>query len=169
MKVVDIANEIYLENASPSDTSISSIAFWIRSSVGKLNNLVYESFVVDSTSLEVVDGSGKEISTLAAAIIKMMYKVYRIDLDIRSNMTSLTNDTVLEAVDENFKIKRINRSEVLKTLATLKKDSLKELTDIVHYYRSYNGSPDSISGDDTQWGYYQGTSTQYVRSVVGPV
>lgn len=169
MKVVDIANEIYLENASPSDTSISSIAFWIRSSVGKLNNLTYESFILHPTSLEIVDGSDNEISTLAAAIVKMMYKVYRIDLDIRSNMSSLTNDTVLEATDENFKIKRINRSEVLKTLATLKKDSLKELTDIVHNYRSYNGSPDAISGDDMIEGHYVGVSSQYVRSISGPV
>jgi hypothetical protein len=175
MKVVDLANQIWLENAQPSDTSIPSIAFWIKTNLGKLNNLIYESFVVDPTSQEIFNGgwpvqatTQNSLKPLAAAIIKQMYKVYRTDLDIRSNITALSTDNVLEAQDENFKIKRVNRSEVLKTLTQLKKDSVQELREMIHYYRSYNGSPDAIAGDDTQYGYFYSVTDQYSRSIPSP-
>jgi hypothetical protein len=155
MKVVDIANEIYLENASPSDTSIAAIAYWIRSNVGKLNTLIY------------VDCDGAEINELAAAIIKMMYKVYRTDLDIRANLFSMQNDSVIAANDDGFSIKKINRSEVLKTLTSFKKDTVKEMYDLVHGYRSYNGAPSQVAGDDTTEGHYVGIPSPFTRNVVG--
>ena len=167
MKVVDIANEIYLENAQPSDTSIPAIAFWIRSNVGKLNNLIYTNYSINQTNLEVVDASDVEIDILAAAIIKVMYKVYRVELDIRGILAGIGTDSVLEARDQDFSVKKINKSELLKTMTAFKKDSLKELHDLVHYYRSYNGPPSQIAGDDTVVGYYAGITSQYVRSSVG--
>lgn len=166
MKVTDIANEIYLENASPSDTSIPSIAYWIRTNVGKLNAIIYEAFYVDPTSLEIFEADGTEIDILPAAIIKMMYKVYRVDLDIRRMMTALQADSVIEAKDLDFSVKRINKSEVLKTLTTMKKDSLKELQDLIHNYRSHKGSPTQVTGDDNVQGHYSGTNdVAYTRGV----
>ena len=167
MKVVDIANEIYLENASPSDTSVSAIAFWIRSNVGRLNAMLYESFYLDQTSLEVLDSAGAEISILGAAVIKSMYKVYRVELDIRNILAGIGVDSVLEARDQDFSVKKLNKSELLKTMTGFKKDVVKELTDLVHNYRSYNGAPSQVAGDDTVAGYYAGTSYQYTRSVIG--
>lgn len=167
MKIVDISNEIWLENAEPDDTSIPAIAFWLRSNVGKLNNLIYENFSVDTTSLEIFDDSGNEITELAAAILKMMYKVYRTDLDIRNNIHSIRNDSVLSATDEGFSVKRINRSEVLKTLSTIKQENVKELASLVHNYRSYKGAPVQVAGDDTVIGHYAGITSQIVRSNVG--
>jgi hypothetical protein len=167
MKVVDIANEIYLENAQPSDTSIPAIAFWIRSNIGKLNNLIYTNYSINQTNLEIVDSSGNEVDILAAAIIKTMYKVYRVELDIRGILAGIGVDSVLEARDQDFSVKKINKSELLKTMTAFKKDSLKELHDLVHNYRSYNGSPSQVAGDDTVVGYYAGITSQYVRSNVG--
>lgn len=163
MKVVDIANEIYLENASPSDTSIPAIAFWIRSNVGKLNNYVYESYSIDAASLEIVDSSGSEIQELAAAILKEMYKIYRIELDIRANINAVNNDSVLAASDEGFSVRRVNRSELLKTLTSQKRDALKELETMVGYYRSYNGAPSQVAGDDTVAGVYPHNYNAYER------
>jgi len=175
MKVVDLANQIWLENASPTDTSIPAIAFWIKTNLGKLNSLTYESFVVDPTTQEIFNGGWgtqaipqNALYSLAANIIKHMYKVYRTDLDIRATINSLSNDTVLEAGDENFKIKKVNRTEVLKVLTQIKKDTLEELEKMVHYYRSYNGSPDAISGDDTVYGYFYSVTDQYSRSIPNP-
>ncbi len=165
MKVVDISNEIYLENASPSDTSIASIAYWVRSNVGKLNTILYESFYVDTTTLEIMASDGTEIGIIPASVIKMMYQVYRLELDIRRTFTSMQTDTVIEGRDLDFSVKRINRNEILKTLTQSKKDTLKELTDLVHNYRSYFGAPSQVTGDDTQQGFYQGTTWQYVRNV----
>jgi hypothetical protein len=166
MKVVDIANEIYLENASPSDTSIPAVTFWVRSNVGKLNSMVYEAFIVDPVSLEIIDSATQEeIDEIAASIIKMMYKVYRLDLDIRGMMTGMKLDSVIEARDQDFGIKRINRSEVLKTLTTLKKDTIKEMMDLIHTYRSYHGAPAQVAGDDTEAGHYVGITDGYTRNI----
>lgn len=169
MKVVDIANEIFLETASPSDTTVAAIAFWLRSNVGKLNAILYEDFSVDATTLEILNGDGTEISELAAAILKMMYKVYRVDLDIRATMTSLTTDGIIEAKDMDFSVKRVNRSEVLKTLTAFKKDTIAELTSLVHNYRSYNGAPAQVAGDDTEPGHYVGVASFFTRSSVSVV
>jgi hypothetical protein len=166
MKVVDISNECFLENASPSDTSIPAIAFWVRSNVGKLNSMIYEAFIIDPTSLEIIDSTtGLEIDEIASAIIKMMYKVYRLDLDIRGLMTGIKLDSVIEARDQEFSVKRINRSEILKTLATLKKDTIKEMMDLIHTYRSYHGAPAQIAGDDTEAGHYVGVTDGYTRNI----
>lgn len=163
MKVVDIANEIYLENASPSDTSIPAIAYWLRSNVGKLNTVLYEDFYIDDTSLEILDASAVEISYVAVAILKVMYKVYRIELDIRANLDAINANGILEANDEGFSIKRINRSEVLKTLTSFKKDTLTELNNLIHNYRSLKGLPSQIAGDDTVAGIYPHNYNAYER------
>jgi hypothetical protein len=164
MKVVDIANEIYLENASPEDTSISAIAFWIRSNVGKLNTILYEDFSLDSSSFEILDGGGTEISYIAVAIMKAMYKVYRVELDIRANINAINNDSILAASDEGFSIRKVNRSEVLKTLTAFKKDTLTELTQLMHNYRSLNSMPSQVAGDDTEKGIYPHNYSAFERT-----
>ena len=164
MKVVDIANEIYLENSSPSDTSMAAIAFWVRSNVGKLNTILYEDFYVDESSLEILDAGNVEISYIAVAIIKAMYKVYRTELDIRANINAINSDTVLAATDEGFSIKKINRSEVLKTLVGFKKDTLAELNGLMHNYRSLKGMPSQVAGDDTEKGIYPHNYNAYERT-----
>lgn len=154
MKVVDIANEIYLENASPSDTSIAAIAFWIRSNVGRLNVILYEDFYIDDSTLEILDEGATEISALATAVLKAMYQVYRIELDIRANITAISDNSVIAASDEGFSIRRVNRSETLKTLTAFKKDSLLELNTLMHNYRSLKGMPSQVAGDDVYAGDY---------------
>jgi len=165
MKVTDIANEIYLENDSPTDTSIPSIAYWIRTNVGKLNTLIYENFYVDSSTFEIFTIDAVEIGEIQSAIIKTMYKVYRVELDSRKIISSMRTDSVLEAKDQEFSIKRVNKSEVLKTLSAMKNDALKELRDLVHNYRSYYGEPSQVAGDDTEIGHYVGVSDGYTRNV----
>jgi len=164
MKVVDIANEIYLENASPTDTSIAAIAFWLRSNVGKLNTILYEDFYVNDSSLEIFDSANAEISYIAVAIMKAMYKVYRIELDIRANINAINNDSILAATDEGFSIKKINRSEILKTLTAFKKDTLVELNGLMHNYRSLKGMPSQVAGDDTEKGIYPHNYSAYERT-----
>lgn len=168
MQVVDIANEIFLENASPTDTSITAIAFWIRSNVGKLNTLLYEDFYVDPTTKEIFRcGTTCTINILAAAVVKAMYKVYRSDLDIRNLIAGLGSDLVQSAKDMDFEVVRVNRSEILKTYNLIKAAATKELQDLVHYYRSYNGPPSQVAGDDTYEGYYTGALNEYIRGYLG--
>ena len=53
MKIVDIADELYRELAEPSDLSIPAISFWLRSNIGKLNNLISTAYLIDEDTLEI--------------------------------------------------------------------------------------------------------------------
>ena len=87
MKVVDIANEIYLELGSPTTTSLAAVSFWIRSNIGRLNNLINENFSILQPTYEIIntfsDNTVEEININAAAILKKMYFLHHYDTLIR--------------------------------------------------------------------------------------
>jgi hypothetical protein len=147
---------------SPTDTSVAAIAFWIRSKVATINNLLFESFVIDG-NLEIVDANGVEITSEAAAVLQHLYKIYDYDVRIRSNMNSLNNDQLVEATEQGVTLRRVNRNEVSKTYASLKKDELKELNALINAYRSRSSGPTQIAGDDTVVGVYPDDS--YSRDI----
>lgn len=165
MKVQDIANEIYIEAGSPSSTSIPAISFWVRAKVGALNNILFESFTIDSVTYEIVDGCGAEINPEAVAIIKQMYRVYDYEIQIRSNMNSLAGDSILEVTDQGSSVKKVNRNEVSKTLAQVRKDESTALNNLITSYRLRGAGPKQVAGDDTQVGHYDGGNMIYVRSL----
>ena len=168
MKIVDISNFLWLQNNSPQDTSIASIAYWVRSNLPRLNSLLYEDFWIDPTTFEIMDG-GKEtphhINLRAVAILEVMFRDYLVSLDIRRLMVSVVQDGVLKATDQEFSVEKVNKSELLKTLTAFKKDTLKEMWDLVHVYRSYH-SVFSIAGDDTEKGFFEGVMARgYIREL----
>jgi hypothetical protein len=164
MKVVDIANQIYLELGSPTSTSIPTIAFWIRSKVGDINNLLFEDFEL-SNEYEIVDADGVEITPEAVSIIKKLYMVHDYNIQIRAHMTSISTDTVLEVNDAGSSVKKINRNEVSKTIATLRNMEEQALRDLVTAYRMRGASPKQITGDDTVVGYYGESTIMDLRIV----
>lgn len=76
MKVVDIADQIYQALAEPSDISLVSVVYWLRSNIGALNNYINQDFYVDDSTLEInrVDDSDAsliiEMAPIEAAILK---------------------------------------------------------------------------------------------------
>lgn len=154
MKVVDIANEIYVEMGQPTDNTLGSIAFWIRAKVGDINNLLFECFKVDPNTLEITADSC-EISPEAVAIIKKLYKVYYYDILIRGNLTALGSNSIILIEDQGQSIQRVNRNEIMKTLASLKKDELADCNNLINAYRIRKSSPSQVAGDDTQQGVYE--------------
>jgi len=58
MKIVDIADEIYRELSEPATISIPSIAFWIRSNVGELNNRINTTFKIVEYGADAYEFSG---------------------------------------------------------------------------------------------------------------
>ena len=51
-KVVDIADQIHRELGSPTDLGISVIAFWVRTNIGGLNNMINQNFKITPTQLD---------------------------------------------------------------------------------------------------------------------
>lgn len=148
MKVVDIANEIYMDEGSPTSTSVPAIAFWIRGKVGEINNLLFENYVINA-SYEIVNESGAEITPEAVSIIKKLFKVYYYDVQIRGFMNAITTDSVLEVTDNGSSVRKVNRNEVSKTLSVLKKDEVLQLQQLITAYRLKGSTPSQVTGDDT--------------------
>lgn len=147
MTVTEIATQIYTELGSPTSNSVAAIEYWLRSKVGELNTLLFEDFSLVSD--EIVDGDGNEIGINAAAILKKLYKVYDYEVQIRAQISAVGVDTILSVSDQGSSVTKINRNEVSKTLASVKKDEQAELNNLITAYRMHGATPSQVTGDDT--------------------
>ncbi len=154
MTVNEIATEIYTDNGSPSDTSVSAIEYWIRGKVGTLNSKIFTSFIVNSGN-EVVDENAVAIDINAAAILKKMWQVDRYDTLLRTQLTALTSgDDMVEISDDGATYRRSNKGETVKSLKELKKNDSEELERLVAGYKIRSSSPLQVAGDDTEIGHF---------------
>ena len=158
MKVVDIADEVYRELATPSDLSIPAVAYWLRSNIGALNNYINTSYVINSTSFEIeqTDRSDvtSEITEEAKSILKKMYMVHHYDNKVRYNIGAAATDTVIEVSDGGSRVRKINKNEVMKTLTGLKKQEHDELQKLIAAFKIKASAPRQVTGDDTVEGNY---------------
>ena len=95
-KIVDIADEIYRELGEPSDVSIPSIAFWLRTNLGKLNILINKRYSINTLDLEVDAISPETFTITEKSIFKKTYKIHYYDRQIikligKSNTLNLIN------------------------------------------------------------------------------
>jgi len=155
MKVVDIAQEIYMDLNSPSDLSVAALSYWIRANVGRLNSLIFANFYINS-SYEIVDAdnSDAEIDIIAAAILKKLYMVHRYSVIIRSKLTDINSDDVVEVKDQNTSVRRLDKTQLIKSISTEKKQEEEELKYLINAYRSRKSAPKQIVGDDIVPGAY---------------
>jgi hypothetical protein len=150
MKIVDIATQIFQDAGEPSSSSVPAITYWIRGKVGDINVLLYENFTVEENSgdYEILNGDS-EISADAVAIIKKMYEIYDYQVQIRAQMNALASDSILEFNEvDGSSFRRTNRNEISKTLASIRKDELQSLKDLVTAYRIKQAVPLQSTGDD---------------------
>tara|TARA_B100001123_G_C15252353_1_gene1003260 strand:+ start:82 stop:585 length:504 start_codon:yes stop_codon:yes gene_type:complete len=156
MKVVDIADEIYRELDSPTDLSIPAIGFWIRSNVGVLNNYISTNFEINS-SLEIDSSDSdtlEEIGPKEVAILKKMYYVYDYEKKLRGVLGAASLDAVIQITDLGTSIRKVNKNEVGKTFAQVKKQEMEELHRMIAAYKIAASAPRQVAGDDTEEGYY---------------
>jgi hypothetical protein len=153
MKIVDIANEIFVDIGQPTSTSVPAIAFWVRGKIGDINNLLCEDFVFSST-YEIVDGNGDEIAPEVVAILKKLYKIYDYENQIRVNLNALTTDSIIEVTDQGSSVRKVNKNEVSKTLASLKTGEEQSVKEMITGYKLRLGAPSQVTGDDDVRGYY---------------
>lgn len=168
MKVIDIADEIFRELAEPSDISLTSIVFWIRSNVGALNNYINQDFVIDDTSLEInrkdEDSSVLEIGEMESSILKKIYSVYYYNKKVLSTLGAASTDAIIQLESDGSRITKINKNEQSKTYASLKKQEYEELMYLVNAYRSGKALPNQVAGTDTTVGHYSPSRTLNTRT-----
>ncbi len=153
MKVVDIADEIFQELGSPSTLSIPAISFWVRANVGKLNNALNTDFIVDASSLEIqqkIDSVLTDINIEEAAILKKYYTIHYYDVQIRTNVTGVSTDSVVEVSSDGMRVRKTSKTEIIRHLNTVKRLEVEELNNLINNYKINKSAPRQVAGDDTE-------------------
>ena len=164
MKVVDVAQEIYFNLNEPTDLSLAAIAFWIRANVGYLNSLLYSNFAIsEDYEITDLDNDNAEIDINAVAILKKMYMIHRYSVVIRSKLTVSDADPVVEVQEGGFKVRKVDRSQLIRTVSAEKKQEEEELRFLISSYRARKVDPKQVVGDDIVAGDYR-TAYPYVRT-----
>jgi hypothetical protein len=161
MKVVDISDQIYRELDSPTDLSIPAVSFWLRSNVGVLNNYINTKFLVNAV-LEIVnsDDLTVEIGLEEVAILKKMYFLHDYEKKLRNVLGAAAMDAVIQISDLGTSIRKVNKNEVGKTFAQVKKQEQEQLDKMIAAYKISASSPRQVAGDDTEEGNYSSDSSQ---------
>ena len=165
MKVVDIATEISEELGQPDSLSIPAVSFWVRNNIGSLNNYINTSFSIRETDFEVVrtvDNAVVEINEDAKAVLKKMYFVHYYDQQVRTQLAS--SDNVVEVSQDGMSVRKVNKGEMVRHLATIKKQETDELRFLINAYKTNAAAPRQVAGDDTQeaawWNDSVGTNAE---------
>jgi|Laugrefabdmm15sn_1035127.scaffolds.fasta_scaffold02284_1 hypothetical protein len=168
-KIVDISDEIYRELGEPSDLSIASVAFWLRTNIGKLNVLLNKPYLINETTLEIYssDETKDPFGINEKTIFKKIYTLYYYERLFRNALGAASTDSVIEIDQNGFRAKRVNKNELAKTYSELKKQADAELKILLDKYDMNGVSPLQVVGDDTIGGvdgpFKYGSS--YIRNI----
>jgi hypothetical protein len=149
-KIVDIADEIYRELGEPSDISIASVAYWLRTNIGKLNVLLNKPYLISDTTLEIYssDEPKDPFGINEKSIFKKIYTVYYYERLFRNALGAASTDSTLEISQNGFMARKINKNELAKTYSDLKKQSDAELKILLDRYEINEVTPLQVGGDD---------------------
>ncbi len=154
MNADTIATEIFTELGSPSSTTEVAISYWLKANVAALNSLINSTYTVAGGAITYQDTSTTPatetaMTTNEAAILKKMYYVYDYDNKLRNILGASSWDSVVEISDAGTRVRKVNKSEIGKTLHQAKIEEQKQLNDLVAAYKLKNSSPIQVAGDDT--------------------
>ncbi len=130
MKVVDISDEIYRELGNPTTLSIPVISYWVRTNIGALNNAINTSYSINSVSFEIEQTVCDVVTAIGideSSILKKMYMVHFYNQKIRTNITAVETDTVLEVTSDGMSVRKQSKSEIGKHLSNVRKQESEEL------------------------------------------
>jgi hypothetical protein len=150
-KIVDIADEIYRELGEPNDLTLSSIAFWLRTNIGDLNILINKKFYITEDTLEIgiPENSGDEFKDIEKSIFKMIYSIHYYERLFRNALGAASTDSLIEINQNGFSARKINKNELAKTYAQLRKQIADELQILTKNYNLNEARPLQVAGDDT--------------------
>jgi len=148
-KIVDIADEIYREMGEPSDSSVASIAFWLRTNIGRLNILIKKPYSINETTLEISDTEEDPFGIAEKTILKLIYISYYYERLLRNALGAASTDSTIEIDQNGFRAKKVNKNELAKTYAQLRKQINDELMELTKNYNLNEARPLQVAGDDT--------------------
>jgi len=178
-KIVDIADEIYRELGEPSDVSIPSVAFWLRTNLGKLNILINKTYAINTLDLEVDAISPETFTITEKSIFKKMYNIHYYDRQIINLIgksrninlvntdiatTGINNADTIQISENGFTYQKSSSTktanETIKAntqfirqlglnFVELKKQEVAELEMLTKNYNLNEINPLQVAGDDT--------------------
>ncbi len=155
MKIVDVANEIYMELGEITSLTIPAIAFWLRTNIGNLNARLNTSYSIDSITFEITPDLGLKEKD----ILKKLYMIHHYDAQLRSSLGAASTDTWVEISSDGTSVRRVNKIQQSQTYQSAKKIELEELEKLVHSYKVSASAPIQVAGTDTTEGYYSPNTT----------
>jgi len=167
-KIVDISDEIYRELGEPSDLSHASIAFWLRTNIGDLNILINKKYYIIEGTLEIgiLEGSGDVFGDLEKSIFKMIYTIHYYERLFRNALGAASTDNTIEITENGFTGRKVNKNELAKTYAQLRKQIVDELYSLTKNYNLNEAKPIQVAGDDIyQEGNRPYTYSSYMRNL----
>ena len=151
-KIVDISDEVYRELGEPDDISIASVAFWLRTNVGSLNVLLNKDYSINQSTFEI-ESSENNFTINEKSIFKKLYIIHYYDRQLRKTLVSVSLDSVVSISDEGSSVTKVNKNELSKTFAGIKKQEMAELRELINQYSINSTVPLQIAGDDTIPGF----------------
>jgi len=148
-KIVDIADEIYREMGEPSDSSIASIAFWLRTNISRLNILINKPYTINEGTLEISDTEADPFGINEKGIFKLLFISYYYVRVLRNALGAASTDSVIEIDQNGFRAKKVNKNELAKTYSDLKKQTDEQLKMMLDSYNINDVTPIQVAGDDT--------------------
>lgn len=140
MKIFDIAGEVFNDLGRPSSISVASIAYWMKSNIGLLNIQISSDYTLDDSG-----EADPEIGKKEAAIFKCLYKVNYFSRKIRSNLGAAAYIPVTQISSEGVRMKKIDKTDIAKTIAEIRKDAANELDTLTTEYNKRNAKIAAIS------------------------
>lgn len=159
-KIVDISDEVYRELGEPDDISIASVAFWLRTNIGSLNVLINKDYSINQSTLEI-ESSDNDFTINEKSIFKKLYVIHYYDRQLRKTLVSVSLDSVVSISDEGSSVTKVNKNELSKTFAGIKKQEMAELKELLNNYDLNAVAPLQVAGDDS----IPGLSTEGDQSV----
>jgi hypothetical protein len=113
-----------------------------------MNTYINTEYAIDNITLEIQDENGL-IKGEEKSILKKMYTVHYYDLKFRSNLLSVSKDTVISVTDDNSSVVKVNKNEVSKVILSARKAETEELQRMISSYKLSKSKPRQVAGDDT--------------------
>jgi len=150
-KIVDIADEIYRELGEPTDLSHASIAFWLRTNIGDLNILINKKFYIseDTYEVSIPEGIDDTFGDIEKSVFKMIYSIHYYERLFRNALGAASTDSTIEITENGFTGRKVNKNELAKTYAQLRKQINDELLVLTKNYNLNEAKPLQVVGDDT--------------------
>lgn len=147
-KIADISSEIFLSLGEPSDVSIASIAQKLRFTIGELGNLLNNDFIISTSTYEILDEDGNDISENQSAILKKLYEIYYWKKNSQSFLGAAGVNSVVSLQQDGIVTRFVERNGISKSYLQMYKDARDELKQLLNNYKYNRAIPSHVRGDD---------------------